>query len=391
MTTNAELLIKHVNIVQKDGILAGSGLLVNHGMITFVGPVTAEMERTALQVVDGGGMYLSPGLIDSHTHGGVGLDFITANPDEIKQLLYWYASNGVTRVLPTLSAGLKPEFLASCEKLEAFRRNEPFGEHIGGIHIEGPYINPGRKGAQPYDENNPVSPDQVDDYLGYFKDAVRVMTLAPEIEGGMDLLASLAQKGIICSIGHSKATYEETLQAIGLGLQRTTHTFNGMDPFHHRQPGIVGAAMVSDAVYSEITLDGFHVHPGAAKALIRAKGYEKVVLITDSMQAAGLGDGEFVRPGNRKIFVKDGIARLETGSIAGSVLTLNKAVANAVDLLDIPLNMAVAMASENVADSLGLTQAGWIAEGCEADLIIHNAHMEVFYTFKQGKQVYSRE
>lgn len=275
--------------------------------------------------------------------------------------------------------------------LEAFRRNHPLGEHIGGINIEGPYINPGRKGAQPLDEENPVSPDQVDDYLGYFKDAVRVMTLAPEIEGGMDLLAYLAQNGIICSIGHSKASYEETLQAIGLGLKRTTHTFNGMDPFHHRQPGIVGAAMVSDAVYSEITLDGFHVHPGAAKALMRAKGYEKVVLITDSMQAAGLGDGEFIRPGNRKIFVKDGVARLESGSIAGSVLTLNRAVANAVNFLDIPLNKAVAMASENVANSLGLMQVGRIAEGCKADLMIHNAEMEVFYTFKQGKQVYRRE
>lgn len=391
MEQKSTLLIKNVHLVQSDRILEDAILGIKEGKIERIDTESGSIAQAYEQVLDGKGLFLSPGLIDSHTHGGITYDFLTAEKDEILKLVKWYASNGVTGILPTLSAGLKDDFLLSSQRLEEFKTDSPWGEHILGMHIEGPYVNEKRKGAQPFDKDNQPSVSDVDDYLLYLQDAVRVMTLAPELEGCMDLVERLSAQGIICSAGHSDASYEVIMEAVKKGLTRTTHTFNGMSPFHHRQPGIVGAAMVSDEIFAELTLDGFHVHPGAAKALIRAKGLEKVLLITDSMQATGLGDGEFVRPGNRKIHVKDGIARLESGSIAGSVLTLNRAVYNAMHMLGYPLHVAINLATRNVAQSLGLKQTGEIKPGFAADLFLHDEQLNVYHTIKNGKLVYTKE
>ena len=384
------LLIKNGRLITDHSVQADAAVGIRAGRITYVGSTEDVQAQEYSEVFDANGKFIGPGLIDSHTHGGVGYDFLTASENEIERLLSWYASNGVTAVLPTLSAGLKEGFLGACRTLSNVCRRKSPAAKILGLNIEGPFINKEKKGAQPYDEENPVDVSAVGDYLGYFKDAIRVMTLAPEIEGGLELIDALRKNGVLCSVGHSNATYSETILAVEHGLNRSTHTFNAMSQLEHHEPGIVGAVMASEKVYAEITLDGFHVHPGAAKALVNAKGLKKIVLITDSIQATGLGDGSFVRPGNRHIVVKDNVARLGSGSLAGSVLTLNRAVANAVQFLGLSIDQAVNLASDNVAKSLSLENEGSIKEGNIADIIIHDERMNVLHTIVDGQFVFDR-
>jgi len=388
MRKKFDLLITNGNLITRFAKKKDAAVGIQNGKIAFVGSKTDVEENDSLEVIDAYGAFISPGLIDSHTHGGFGFDFLTANEHEIDQMLLWYASNGVTSLLPTLSAGLKNDYLTACQTLTKVSERKSPGAKILGIYIEGPYINKEKKGAQPYDENDPLRVTDLDDYLHYFKDAVRVMTLAPEIEGGMDLIDALVKNNVICSVGHSNATYEHILEAVKHGLTRSTHTFNAMSQLEHHSPGVVGAVMVCDDIFAEVTLDGYHVHAGAVKAMLKAKGIEKVVLITDSIHATGLGDGEFIRPGGRHIFVKDNIARMKTGSLAGSVLTLNCAVANAVQMLEIPIEQAVTLASYNVAASLRINCIGEIKKGYAADIIIHDERMKIIHTIVDGSVVY---
>lgn len=389
MAAQSGLLIKNGKMATDSGIQTNIAVGINQNKIVFVGNDARVPEKEYANIIDASGAFISPGLIDSHTHGGVGFDFLTVKHEEIGQLLNWYASNGVTAVLATLSAGLKNDYLNACQMLTGLVKEGSPGARILGLHIEGPYINKEKKGAQPFDEENPVKVSEADEYLEYFNDAVRVMTLAPEIEGGIELIDHLMMRNVICSVGHSNATYEETIQAIQHGLNRSTHTFNTMSQLEHHNPGIIGAIMVSDEVFAEITLDGHHVHPGAVKALLKAKGTDKVVLITDSIQASGLGSGEFIRPGDRHIYVKDNVARLKSGNLAGSVLTLNLAVKNATTMLDLPLGTALKLATQNVANSLGLKGIGTLEKGNIADLIVHDKEMNIYKTIINGKLIYS--
>ncbi|NMB62897.1 MAG: N-acetylglucosamine-6-phosphate deacetylase [Chloroflexi bacterium] len=389
MTEQSGLLVKNGRVATANGIQTNIAVGINRNRIVFIGNDTRISDEEYPSIIDAGGAFISPGLIDSHTHGGAGYDFLTVADDEIDQLLEWYASNGVTAVLATLSAGLKDGYLEACQVLTRLVKKGSPGARLLGIHIEGPYISKEKKGAQPFDEENPVKITDVDEYLGYFDDAVRIMTLAPEIDRGIELIDHLVSRNVICSVGHSDATYEEIIRAVMHGLNRSTHTFNTMSQLEHHSPGIVGAVMVCDEIFAEITLDGSHVHPGAVKALLKAKGLDKMILITDSIQASGLGDGEFIRPGDRHIYVKDNVARLKSGNLAGSVLTLNQAVKNAVTMLDLPLGMALKLATQNVANSLGLKNFGILKEGSVADIIVHDEEMNIYKTIIDGRLVYS--
>jgi uncharacterized phosphosugar-binding protein len=212
------------------------------------------------------------------------------------------------------------------------------------------------------------TPDGMEKIIQSSGNQVRIVTLAPEMPGALDLIRYLAGKGIAASIGHSSASIEQVLAAAEAGLRRATHLYNGMTGFDHRAPGAVGAVLCLDEVYAELIIDGAHVHPAAAKIALRCKGPERIVLVTDSTQAAGLGEGEYIRPGNRKIIVKNGTARLESGALAGSVLSLNQAVANAQRFMGISLPVALALATRVAAESVGLHgRKGSLAAGKDAD------------------------
>ena len=391
MDNKSTLIIKNCTIFTPKDLLRHYDILVVNKRIERIGKNINSERNDQITILEAKEMLVSPGLIDSHTHGSYGIDFMTASVGQIQQLLKLYAENGVTSVLPTLSPALQDDYYRCCDLISEVLKKGEAGACILGIHLEGPYINQEQKGAQPGVDGHTPGLNEIKKFIKCSGNPVKIVTLAPEIPGGLQLIDFLTENGIVVSVGHSNATFEETEEAIKHGLSCSTHTFNGMSGLHHRKPGVVGAVMVHDEIYAQIILDGVHVHPGAAKILFQSKGLDKIVLITDSNHTAGLGDGEFIRPGNRKVFVKDGVARLESGKLAGSVLTMNKAVLNARNFLEISLPQAIQMASLNVAKSIGINNLGAVCEGYQADMIVHDENMNIFHTIIAGEIIYSRQ
>lgn len=218
-----------------------------------------------------------------------------------------------------------------CELVAGFEDLED-GAEVLGIHLEGPYINEKYKGAQYGPAIRPASLDELEELHRILGEKLRLVTLAPEVPGSLEAIAWLRERGVTVSIGHTNATYEEALAGFKQGITHVTHTYNGMRGLHHRDPGVVGAVLATPGLYAELIADLVHVHPGAIRVMLRSIGVEHIVLVTDSVQATGLPDGEYVL-GDHKIFVRDGSARLADGNLAGSTLTLKQAVQNMVEQL----------------------------------------------------------
>lgn len=333
------------------------------------------------EVFDAAGLFVSPGFIDVHTHGRKGCDTMDADPTKLNTISKANIATGCTSYLPTTMTMSIADVSQAVDAVAALKGHEE-GAKILGVHLEGPFISPKHKGAQA--EENIIEPtiDHFKALAHGHEDLIRKITLAPE-RGCDDLIKYLAAKGISVSVGHSDATYEEAMAAFAIGANSTTHTFNAMTPLHHRSPGIVGAAMMSQDTYSELILDGKHVMYPAAKILAEAKGCEKLVLITDSLEAAGMPVGQY-ELGGQKIWVKDGRAELADGTIAGSIAGLNEEVNHAIYHLNLSLCDAVNCASRNPANSLHEEHLGRIAVGCKADLIFFDQDIDIKASFVNG-------
>jgi len=262
------------------------------------------------------------------------------------------------------------------------------GSQILGAHLEGPFLSPARKGA--HHPDNLLSVDL--GLLGGLLDSgtVRVMTLAPELPGAERAARLLQESGVVASLGHTGATYEETLRAVDRGFSAATHLYNAMSPLCHRAPGAVGAVLADDRVRAGIIADGVHVHEGALRLAYKAKGAGGLALVTDAMAAAGMEDGGYELSG-RKVRLEGGTVRLPDGTLAGSALTMDAAVRNAAAYLDIPLHEAVRMASRTPAEILGMPGKGRIASGADADLVVLDREGFVQETIVAGETVYTRE
>jgi len=264
------------------------------------------------------------------------------------------------------------------------------GAEILGIHMEGPYINPEKKGAQKEDEIKKISLKEFLEFNQASSNLIRLVTIAPEMPGAIGLIKYLCKQGIIASVGHTNATYVQTQAGIQAGLSHVTHTFNAMRGLHHREPGVVGAALTSPELTVEVIADGIHIHPIVLKILTKIKEDEKVVLITDAMRAAGLKEGTYDL-GGQEVIVAKGQARLKDGTLAGSVLTMDKAVKNMVNKIGIQLPKAIQMASFNPARSIGVeNRKGSLEPGKDADIVILNKKLEVELTMVASKVIYRR-
>ena len=337
------------------------------------------------------GMRIIPGLIDTHTHGGFGHDFMACNERQAKAVLQGMARHGVTSVIATISTCQADEACSIFKRLLPLIGEDTDGAQLLGFHLEGPYIHPEKAGAQPREAIRHPDIRDAGQLLEGAGGAVRIMTLAPELPNALDLIQFLVSQGVVASVGHSTATYDQMLAAAEAGASRVAHTFNGMTPLHHRSPGIPGAALTCDELMIELIADGHHVHPAVMDIILRCRGPEHVILISDSNQAAGLPEGEYIRPGNRKIRVKDGAAWLQNGSLAGSVLNLKTAVLNLVRMGVAPFEDAVRMASGTPAASLGLAHTkGSVEAGFDADLVVMDQDEHVIGTFVAGGLVYAR-
>jgi len=379
------------NVILPDEILAGGVVLIEGEDIAGVYYNDNGLPENDIEFRRFPDAWISPGLIDVHLHGALGHEVMDADADGLRAIARHQASCGVTGFLPTtLSAPIDSVGRAA----DAVRRvsKEEAPSAILGIHLEGPFVNPDRRGAQDPASIKAIAGEDLDRLFRATAGLKTLVTLAPEAGDNMSFLAGMREREWILSIGHSNATYEEGIQAVRAGVTHATHLFNAWREFRHREPGGIGAVMDSDGVYAELIADGIHVHPSFLRLAIARKGPERICLVTDSLKVAGLGDGVYPW-GEAEIVLKGKEVRLkETGVLAGSVLRLNEAVRNIVDWTSSGVRDAVNMASLNPARSVGLEgRIGSLAAGKSADIAVFDREFRTVETWLRGKRVWSAE
>lgn len=332
--------------------------------------------------------YLIPGLIDLHIHGAAGFDVMDGKAEALNGICHSLAKEGVTGFLATTMTA-RDEKIAAVLKLIASLKPDDQGAEILGVHLEGPFISPARMGAQPGDKIKSPDIALISEWQALASGAIKLVTLAPELERGIELIKQLNKMGIVTSIGHTDATYAETKLAIEAGCSHATHLFNAMRGIHQREPGAAGALLLSDKINAEIIVDGLHLHPAIVEMILRLKGKDKLLLVTDAMRAKCLGDGDYDL-GGQAVAVKSRVATLANGALAGSTLRMPEAIKNMVQFTQCSLADAINMASYNPARTLGLQKnKGSIAEGKDADLVVMNASLDVIMTMRNGNKIYS--
>ncbi|OUL96798.1 N-acetylglucosamine-6-phosphate deacetylase [Paraburkholderia hospita] len=323
--------------------------------------------------------YILPGFIDLHVHGGGGADVMEAG-DAIEAITRTHARFGTTSLLATTMTAPRDELMAVVAGLGDVAKNRVSGgARVLGVHLEGPYINPGKLGAQPDAAVSAV----LDEVLKYLSIApIRVVTIAPEISGHMEIISEINARGVRVQLGHSLGTYDDAVAAMKHGARSFTHLFNAMSPLHHRNPGMVGAAL-AHAEYAEIIPDLLHVHPGAIRAAMRA--IPRLYVVTDSTSATGMPDGEY-RLGSQHVTKCLGGVRLADGTLAGSTLTMDQALRNLVSL-GLPMADVSNRMSRYAADYLGLEDRGRLARGAWADIVVFDRELALTATYVEGESI----
>ncbi|GHJ34521.1 N-acetylglucosamine-6-phosphate deacetylase [Streptomyces sp. TS71-3] len=336
------------------------------------------------EVVDLTGHWLVPGFVDIHNHGGGGASFTNGTVADILTGVRTHRLHGTTTVVASTVTG---ETAALAQRAGLLSELAEQGD-IAGIHFEGPFISPCRKGAHSEALLRDPDPAEVRKLLDAARGQATMVTLAPELPGGLDSVRLLAEHGVIAAVGHTDATYEQTVAAIDAGASVATHLFNAMPPLGHRTPGPVAALLEDDRVTVELINDGTHLHPAALQLAFHRAGAARVAFITDAMDAAGFGDGLY-RLGPLAVEVKDGVARLaEGGSIAGSTLTLDRALQRAVTVDRLPVQDAVHALSENPARLLGrYDTVGSLEPGKDADAVVLDADFGLAGVMRKGEWV----
>jgi N-acetylglucosamine-6-phosphate deacetylase len=377
------VLLRGSNILVADGRIEAD-VLLEGGRIAAVGAAIEAPESA--EIVDLAGRTLAPGFIDVHVHGGGGFSLMTEDLGEIASYSRWVASRGVTSFLATICAA---DVEHGIRYAEAVRSAKCEGSGLLGINFEGPFVSADRRGALPASWLAKPDRSLFDRLLA--AGPVRLMTIAPELDGAFDLIHAVLKAGVRVSVGHTDATYDIARRAFHAGASHVTHAFNAMRPLHHREPGPVGAAVESPGVTVEAIADGVHLHHATVNLLVEALGVDRACLATDAVTPAGLPSGKF-RIGREEAVLDSGSIRLPDGTIAGSAATMDSVVRNVVDWGIADAAGALRMASAVPAAVAGVAdRKGKIATGYDADLVVLSADLGVWETWVGGRRVYKCE
>ncbi|GAB1336323.1 N-acetylglucosamine-6-phosphate deacetylase [Streptomyces sp. E-15] len=375
-TTTNPLVLTGAHVVLPTGTVRNGQLAVDGTRIAAEAPAGARR-------VDVSGHWLLPGFVDIHNHGGGGASF-SGTPEDILKAIHTHRAHGTTTLVASTVTDETDLLVHQAGLLSELAEQ---GE-IAGIHFEGPFISPCRKGAHSEALLRDPEPAEVRKLIDAARGQAKMVTLATELPGGIDSVRLLAEHGVIAAIGHTDASYEQTVAAIDAGATVATHLFNAMPALNHRAPGPIAALLEDERVTVELINDGTHLHPAALELAFRHAGADRVAFITDAMDAAGIGDGRYML-GPLEVEVSEGVARLvEGGSIAGSTLTLDRAFRRAVTVDKLSVEDAVTALSANPARLLGLSdRIGSLEPGKDADLVLLDADFELKGVMRRGEWV----
>lgn len=363
-------------MILKNGHVFIDGKFVNTDIKTENGKIIAFGNFDGGDMIDCTDKYVLPGLVDIHTHGCAGFDFSTASPDEIRIMRKYYIKNGITTVLATTVSMSEGDIRKAVENIKASSDDMEDGADIAGINLEGPYLSPKKAGA--HDKDLLKEPDI--DFIESLGDFVKIVNVAPEYENAIDFIKKFQGK---VSIAHTDCGYETAMNAVNAGADHITHIFNAMNGLHHREPGVIGAFFDSDAT-AEIICDGIHILPPILRMMFSSES-DRLAIISDSMSATGLSDGEY-KLGGLDVFVKNSVATLADGTLAGSAMNLYGMMKNLISI-GVEPEKAIKSATAIPADSVSIDAVGHIKEGYHANMVITNKNFLIHKVIFKGKTV----
>ena len=374
-------------------VIGGGPVVTAHGLVESGWVVVAGERIVATGVgdpeepldVDLRGRTLAPGFVDQHGHGGGGNSFVTTDPAEARRAARLHQEHGTTSLIASLVSGSRDDLVAQIATLS------PLVDQgvIEGIHVEGPWLSMLHRGAHDPAQLRDPTPAEVDELLALGGGRIKMVTIAPELPGAIAAIRQIVRAGVIAAVGHTDADYDQTRLAIAAGATVATHLSNAMRPLHHRDPGAIAALLECPAVTIELIADGVHVHPAFLRLVMAAAGFERIALISDAMPAAGASDGDYLL-GELEVTVIDGTARLvDSGALAGSTLTLDKALRSIVLHGGVGLGDAMTMLSKTPARTMGLDDRGAIEAGKRADLVVLGPQLDVEAVMVRGAWVHT--
>ncbi|WP_026676680.1 N-acetylglucosamine-6-phosphate deacetylase [Fictibacillus gelatini] len=384
------ILLLNGRIYAENDVFVNGYLIINEEKIIEIGKKPEHLNVAEYDVIQlPEDSIVIPGMIDMHIHGAAGADTMDATTDALQTMAKVLPQEGTTSFLATTMTQEKGEIEKALQNAAKYinEHTAPGEAEVIGIHLEGPFLSPKRAGAQPPGQIIHPDVELFKKWQSLSDNHIKLVTLAPEEEGGLELTSYLKETGVIASIGHSDATYEEVVQGIEAGITHATHLYNGMKGVHHREPGVLGGVLMHDEITSEIIADGIHSRPEMVKFAYRNKGSEKMVLITDAMRAKCMGNGSFTL-GGQDVTVQGNEARLADGTLAGSILKMKDAAKNMMEFTGCDIRDVIQMTSVNPAKELGIyDRKGSLLSGKDADIVVLNQEMDVLYTFCRGKLV----
>ncbi|HBE77837.1 MAG TPA: N-acetylglucosamine-6-phosphate deacetylase [Firmicutes bacterium] len=383
----SQLALTKAAVLTPFNLIDEAAILIDGKRIVAVGPMDSLEIPSGFREVALEGLFIAPGFIDQHLHGGGGAEISAGTLESIVETAKFHVTHGTTSFLATTTSTSHDRLAEIAKSYACLNDLEYKGARCLGIHLEGPYLSTKYSGAHAESCLRLPSVGEVSTLQHISNNGIKLLTMAPELPGAMDVAAELTSEGIICLIGHSDADYDVTLDAISAGFKGVTHCFNQMSPFHHRNPGIIGAALTRPELSLELIADGIHLHKATIDLAWRAKGADGIILVSDAMAPAGLLDGLF-QTSVGELTLANGSLKNNAGQLAGSVLTLDRAIKNLIQYTDCTLTDAFKMATYNPARFLGINKRkGSLYPGKDADMVIMTNDLEVVATMVGGEMI----